>query len=75
MELTDNRLPYETPREFKFDIDRSQLKGSVVLEVKVRYHLLDETRRRRIGYQNQEPISYTIFEARRSVDFLVTESH
>jgi hypothetical protein len=27
----------------------------------VRYHLLDEARRKRIGYENQEPISYVVF--------------
>ncbi|MBE9560746.1 MAG: hypothetical protein IMF15_08150, partial [Proteobacteria bacterium] len=30
-------------------------------EAIVKYHLLDEKRRQRIGYENKTPISYEIF--------------
>lgn len=33
----------------------------------VSYHLLDEARRKRIGYQNQEPIHYPIYQERFSL--------
>ena len=32
------------------------------LEVTVRYHLLDEKRRKRIGYENSEPIAYPVYQ-------------
>jgi hypothetical protein len=31
------------------------------VEAVVRYHLLDEKRRKRIGYDNKEPIAYDVF--------------
>jgi hypothetical protein len=34
------------------------------LDVTVRYHLLDEARRKRIGYENKEPIAYPVYHAR-----------
>jgi len=37
------------------------------VEAVVRYHLLDETRRRRIGYENQEPIAYEVFRQRLAI--------
>ena len=33
----------------------------VSVEAVVRYHLLEESRRRRIGYENSEPIAYDVF--------------
>jgi hypothetical protein len=38
------------------------------VEAEVRYHLLDEKRRRRIGYRNREPISYEVFRQSLSID-------
>jgi hypothetical protein len=29
-----------------------------------RYHLLDEAQRKRIGYENTEPIAYEVFRSR-----------
>jgi hypothetical protein len=64
VDLWDTRLPAGLSRayEFKFRTDASPVPA--VLEVVVRYHLLDEARRRRIGYDNQEPISYVVHEQR-----------
>jgi hypothetical protein len=39
----------------------------VAVEAVVRYHLLDEARRKRIGYQNEEPIAYKVFRSRVSL--------
>jgi hypothetical protein len=33
-----------------------------MVDAQVHYHLLDESRRQRIGYQNTTPIHYPIFE-------------
>ncbi len=38
--------------------------GGYRVEAVVRYHLLDERRRRRIGYDNPEPIAYEVFRER-----------
>ncbi len=32
--------------------------------VRIDYHLLHESRRQRIGYEDQEPIEYPIFDRR-----------
>nr|MBF0223054.1 hypothetical protein [Desulfobulbaceae bacterium] len=34
------------------------------LEVTVRYYLLDKPRRKRIAYNNQDPISYPLYQRR-----------
>lgn len=64
MDLTDTRLPPDEPREFTFDVPRKPTSPAAVLEATVSYHLLDEARRKRIGYQNQEPIHYPIYQER-----------
>jgi hypothetical protein len=33
----------------------------VNVETEIRYHLLAESWRKRIGYENRTPISYTVF--------------
>lgn len=61
IDLMDTRLPYGEPREYCFKFKND--KGSpAILDVKVRYHLLDEARRKRIGYENSEPINYIIYQ-------------
>ncbi len=59
IDIGDTRLRPGVPRTYRFSIARSRKPRKVV--VAIRYHLLDEKRRRRIGYQNEEPISYEIF--------------
>lgn len=62
VDLWDNRLPRWAPRRFHIDVpDKSD---AVVVQAVVNYHLLDESRRKRIGYENKEPISYEIFRQR-----------
>ena len=37
------------------------LETALAVEAVVRYHLLDEARRKRIDYNNEEPIAYDVF--------------
>ncbi|MCK4865530.1 MAG: hypothetical protein KAT06_08870 [Gammaproteobacteria bacterium] len=59
IDLTDTRLPRGQPRSY--DIEISDLQKAVSVEAVVRYHLLDEKRRQRIGYENKTPIAYDVF--------------
>jgi hypothetical protein len=64
IDLWDTRLKKDTPRELSFSWKRNDASVGSTLSVTVRYHLLDEARRKRIGYQNNTPISYTVFQER-----------
>ena len=59
VDLSDTRLPRWQPRRYKIELSRSNKAASV--EAVVRYHLLDEKRRQRIGYENKTPIAYDVF--------------
>jgi hypothetical protein len=61
IDLKDTRLAYVEPRTFEFSFKPDRTKPPATLEVTVRYHLLDEKRRKRIGYENKEPIAYPIY--------------
>lgn len=58
IDLKDTRLPYGKPRRFIFEFSRYN--NVSTLDVTIRYHLLDEKRRKKIGYRNKKPISYPI---------------
>lgn len=64
-DLRDNRLPRWQPRRYELEVPADS--GAVQVEAEVRYHLLAESRRRRIGYENSTPISYTVY--RRQLDW------
>ena len=64
VELRDTRLPRWQPRVFGFDVDPGRDPTAVAVEAQVQYHLLDEKRRQRIGYESKEPIAYDVFRAR-----------
>ncbi len=64
VDLWDTRLPHGKPRSFDFRFAGDADAVPSALEVDVRYHLLDESRRKKIGYENQEPIAYPIYHAR-----------
>ncbi|MBI4538974.1 MAG: hypothetical protein HY704_05620, partial [Gemmatimonadetes bacterium] len=66
VDLRDTRLPKGAPRTYVFDFRISSEPRPAALEVVIRYHLLDEPRRKRIGYDNGEPISTVLY--RRQVD-------
>jgi hypothetical protein len=62
IDLWDTRLPRWQPRSFELEL--SQDREIVAVEAVVRYHLLDERRRERIGYINKEPIAYEVLRRR-----------
>jgi hypothetical protein len=66
IDLWDTRLPYGEPHSYRLEFASDITSASV--EAEVRYHLLDEKRRRRIGYRNREPISYEVFRQSLSID-------
>lgn len=61
VDLKDTRLPSGKPAEFSFEFSREGKNPPTRLDVVVTYHLLDEKRRKRIGYENREPIAYPIY--------------
>jgi len=61
IDLWDTRLPRWQPRRYEFSVPPDDGQPPVTVEAVVRYHLLDEKRRLRIGYENREPIAYEIF--------------
>jgi hypothetical protein len=61
IDLWDTRLAKDKPRSYSFAVNPADFSAPVELEVTVRYHLLDEARRKRIAYDNQEPISYLLY--------------
>lgn len=62
IDLWDTRLPRGEARNYNLDIPGKD--GVFSVEAIVRYHLLDEKRRKRIGYENMEPIAYEVFRKR-----------
>lgn len=62
IDLWDTRLPRGERRNYNLTL--SDPEQAFAVEAVVRYHLLDEKRRRRIGYQNREPIAYEVFRQR-----------
>jgi hypothetical protein len=62
VDLWDTRLEKNIPRSYSVPFQRSNSPAAVKLDVIVRYHLLDEARRKRIAYINKEPISYVLYQ-------------
>jgi hypothetical protein len=62
IDLWDTRLRKNIPRELSFSWKKKAVPLKSTLTVSVRYHLLDEARRKRINYNNNTPISYQIFQ-------------
>lgn len=60
IDLWDTRLRRGEARTYRFEFPVKQQPAR--LEVAVRYHLLHESRRKRIGYANELPIDYPVFE-------------
>ena len=67
VDLRDTRLPRGEPRSFTVDYAVSTAPKPATVEAVVRYYLVDEKRRRRIGYESAEPLSYEVFGRRISV--------
>lgn len=64
VDLWDTRLPYGEPRQYSMEFSPGQYDNAAFIEVKVRYHLVDEKRVKRINYQYREPIDYEVFSKR-----------
>jgi hypothetical protein len=64
VDIRDTRLPYNKPRKYIFDFKADTKNPPSILDASVRYHLLDEKRRKKIGYENTEPIAYSIYKER-----------
>jgi len=57
-DLYDNRIPHKKRASYSFKFKSKQ---GVYLEAEVLYGLLRESRRKKIGYENQEPITHRLF--------------
>jgi hypothetical protein len=64
IDLWDTRLKYNERRSYAFEFKTDSIPSPALLDVKVDYGLLREKRRRRIGYQNTEPITVELFHKR-----------
>lgn len=64
IDLWDTRLSAGRSQTYDFEFRTDGSPSPAALEVVIRYHLLDDARRRRIGYENREPISYVVHEQR-----------
>jgi hypothetical protein len=62
VDLWDTRLPPGEKREYTLAISNEKIETATFVEAQVQYHLLDEARRSRIGYENQTPINYPVFK-------------
>jgi len=63
VDLWDTRLAHGKPQRYTLELPS----GARTIEAEVRYHLLAESRRQRIGYQPESPIAYVIYDERRAV--------
>jgi len=61
VDIKDTRLPFNEPRSFAFEFNLDSENQPSILDITVRYHLLDEKQRKKIGYENIEPIAYPIY--------------
>jgi hypothetical protein len=59
VDLWDNRLARWQPRRYELEVPVDS--SAVKVEAEIRYHLLAESRRKRIGYENRTPINYSVF--------------
>ncbi len=64
VDIKDTRLEYNKPRSYDFRFDKRTNDAPAVLDVTVKYHLLDEKRRKKIGYETQSPIAYPIYNVK-----------
>lgn len=64
VDLWDTRLPRWQPRSFYIDTGVSGAGEAASVEAVVWYYLVAESRRQRIGYENEEPTFFKVFEKR-----------
>lgn len=65
VDLWDTRLQRGQPRRYELEVPDDSPATDV--EAEIRYHLLAESRGKRIGYENSTPISYVVFRKRISL--------
>lgn len=63
VDLRDSRLAWGERRRYVLEVPS----GAASIEAQVRYHLLAESRRKRIGYEPTEPIAHIVFDQRRNI--------
>lgn len=68
VDLWDSRLPRGEPRVYRFEYAADDYPDAVAIEATVRYHLLAESRRKRIDYENVDPIAYDVYRTRITVN-------
>lgn len=68
MDLWDDRIKFQETRTYRFEFSRESKPAPAYLEAEVRYGLLREKQRVKIGYQNVDPISYSLF--RKEIELL-----
>jgi hypothetical protein len=69
VDLWDTRLPAGASRTFRIDFDSADAAAhAVTVEAQIDYYLVDEKRRIRIGYRNDEPTHHTIYRQRIDLD-------
>lgn len=68
IDLWDTRLPRGKPRTFDVEFSADAENPPQAVEAVVRYFLVDEKRRKRIGYENTTPTSYEVFRKRIELD-------
>ncbi len=64
IDLRDTRLPRGQPRTYTLEYATTRSPQPAAVEAIVRYYLVDEKRRCRIGYDRSEYISYEVFHRR-----------
>ncbi len=62
VDLWDTRLARGEQREYTIGVSKNIMGSASIIDAEVRYHLLDEARRKRIAYKNKTPINYSVFQ-------------
>lgn len=64
IDLWDTRLPRGEPRTYEYEIDADDLAAAQTVEASVEYFLVNEKRRKRIGYEGPDATHYEVFNKR-----------
>ena len=64
VDLWDTRLPRNQPRTFDYSFSTNTFPPAETLEAVVEYFLVDEKRRKRIGYDDKDATHYEVFNQR-----------
>ncbi len=64
VDLWDTRLAPREPRSYVIESSRDGAATPAAVEAIVRYYLVDEKRRKRIGYESSDPTSHEVYRER-----------